>query len=111
MIGGSFFGEWPGVGALRDQLDLQMASEPDYEARLNAARRWQKEWHFGIGVHHLRGLIDAEAAAGERDEALAKAADLEEARHDDAKLRAEAAEALDAAIGELKTLSGDRANG
>ena len=56
-------------------------------------------------------IADAEAAAGERDEALARAADLEEARHDDAKLRAEAADALDAAIGELKTLSGDRANG
>ncbi len=25
---------------------------------LDAARRWMKEWHFRIGVHHLRGLID-----------------------------------------------------
>ena len=22
------------------------------------ARRWMKEWHFRVGVHHLRGLID-----------------------------------------------------
>ena len=58
-----------------------------------------------------KAVADAEAAAAERDEALAKTADLEEARNDDAKLRAEAADALDAAIGELKTLSGDRANG
>jgi [glutamine synthetase] adenylyltransferase / [glutamine synthetase]-adenylyl-L-tyrosine phosphorylase len=28
-------------------------------AQLDAARRWRKEWHFRIGVHHLRGLIDA----------------------------------------------------
>ena len=34
----------------------------DYEASLDAARRWMKEWHFRIGVHHLRGLIGADEA-------------------------------------------------
>ena len=53
----------------------------------------------------------AEDAARERDEALQRIAELEAARSDDAKLREEAAEALDAAIGELKTLSGERADG
>lgn len=26
------------------------------------SRVWAKEWHFRIGVHHLRGLIDAETS-------------------------------------------------
>ena len=34
----------------------------DYERKLDAARRWRKEWHFRIGVHHLRGLIGADYA-------------------------------------------------
>ncbi|TMV60135.1 glutamine-synthetase adenylyltransferase, partial [Thioclava sp. BHET1] len=36
-----------------------LSALPDYETRLDSARRWAKEWHFRIGVHHLRGLIDA----------------------------------------------------
>ena len=39
---------------------------------MDEARRWQKEWHFRIGVHHLRGLIDAEEA-GAQYSALADA--------------------------------------
>ncbi len=42
----------------------KIAAAADYEAKLDLARRWQKEWHFRIGgVHHLRGLIDAQEAA------------------------------------------------
>lgn len=63
VIGGSFFAPWPGLPALSDSLAAAMAAAPDYEARLIAARRWAKEWHFRIGVHHLRGLIDAAEAA------------------------------------------------
>ncbi len=63
VIGGSFFAPWPGLPALSDSLTAAMAAAPDYEARLIAARRWAKEWHFRIGVHHLRGLIDAAEAA------------------------------------------------
>lgn len=63
VIGGSFFAPWPGLPALTDNLAAAMAAAPDYEARLIAARRWAKEWHFRIGVHHLRGLIDAAEAA------------------------------------------------
>ncbi len=59
VIGGSFFAPWPSVAALAAELDGRMADQSDYERKLDAARRWMKEWHFRIGVHHLRGLIDA----------------------------------------------------
>ncbi|MCV6596557.1 MAG: glutamine-synthetase adenylyltransferase, partial [Mangrovicoccus sp.] len=58
VIGGSFFAPWPGLEAL--QAELTDALEPlagDYEAQLDTARRWMKDWHFRIGVHHLRGLV------------------------------------------------------
>lgn len=58
VIGGSFWGDWPGTAALRGELAARLTLAPDYEARLDMARRWMKEWHFRIGVHHLRGLID-----------------------------------------------------
>ena len=58
VIGGSFWGDWPGTAALRAELAARIATAPDYEGRLDMARRWMKEWHFRIGVHHLRGLID-----------------------------------------------------
>jgi [glutamine synthetase] adenylyltransferase / [glutamine synthetase]-adenylyl-L-tyrosine phosphorylase len=59
VIGGSFFSNWPGVAALAEGLAAQMAAEPDYERKLDGARRYMKEWHFRVGVHHLRGLVDA----------------------------------------------------
>ncbi|MFT4152144.1 MAG: glutamine-synthetase adenylyltransferase, partial [Paracoccaceae bacterium] len=59
VIGGSFWSDWPGMAALRAALTDRLAAVPDYEKKLDAARRWMKEWHFRIGVHHLRGLIDA----------------------------------------------------
>ncbi|SER98517.1 glutamate-ammonia-ligase adenylyltransferase [Tranquillimonas rosea] len=62
VIGGAFFEEWPGREALTDDLARALAASHDYEAQLDAARRWAKEWHFRIGVHHLRGLIDAATA-------------------------------------------------
>jgi glutamate-ammonia-ligase adenylyltransferase len=58
VIGGSFWGDWPGTAALRTELQSRLAPAPDYEGRLDMARRWMKEWHFRVGVHHLRGLID-----------------------------------------------------
>ncbi|WCR11726.1 bifunctional [glutamine synthetase] adenylyltransferase/[glutamine synthetase]-adenylyl-L-tyrosine phosphorylase [Paracoccus stylophorae] len=67
VLGGSFFAPWPGVAGLQQELQaaLQAALDaPDggYERALDAARRWAHEWHFRIGVHHLRGLIDADEA-------------------------------------------------
>ncbi|MFT7597064.1 MAG: glutamate-ammonia-ligase adenylyltransferase, partial [Paracoccaceae bacterium] len=58
VIGGDFFADWPGQGALLDELSALLAAESDYETQLDATRRWTKEWHFRIGVHHLRGLIN-----------------------------------------------------
>ena len=62
VIGGDFFSPWPGEATLTCDLAARLEEAPDYEAALTEARRWQGEWHFRIGVHHLRGLIDAEAA-------------------------------------------------
>ncbi|MCE6953265.1 glutamine-synthetase adenylyltransferase [Cereibacter sphaeroides] len=63
VIGGGFFAPWPGTAALVRELSDRLAEVADYERRLDAARRWMKEWHFRVGVHHLRGLIDAFEAA------------------------------------------------
>lgn len=63
VIGGSFFTPWPSEQGLRQELtDVLAAEGDDYEIKLDAARRWAKEWHFRVGVHHLRGLISAEEA-------------------------------------------------
>lgn len=62
VIGGDFFADWPGVDDLQAELASVLADEGDYELKLDATRRWTKEWHFRIGVHHLRGLIDADSA-------------------------------------------------
>ena len=72
VIAGRFFGEWPGRDALCADLARILAQESDYERKLDETRRWAKEWHFGIGVHHLRGLLDAPQVA-ERYAELAQA--------------------------------------
>ena len=59
VIGGSFWSAWPGRDALTADLCRMLDEVPDYEKKLDGARRWMKEWHFRVGVHHLRGLIDA----------------------------------------------------
>ena len=65
VIGGSFWDDWPGEVELRTQLIQRLAAETDYERQLDLSRRWSKEWHFRIGVHVLRRLIDAEQAGRE----------------------------------------------
>ena len=72
VIGGSFFEPWPGVRGLAPDLSRRLADLADYERRLDEARRWMKEWHFRIGVHHLRGLIDS-LEAGKQYADLAEA--------------------------------------
>ncbi|MCB5409109.1 glutamine-synthetase adenylyltransferase [Pseudogemmobacter faecipullorum] len=59
VLGGSFFEPWPGTRGLSADLTRRLNGQSDYERRLDEARRWMKEWHFRIGVHHLRGLIDS----------------------------------------------------
>lgn len=72
VIGGDFFADWPGAEVLAKQLHsvLDHAGQGvgDYERQLDAARRWRKEWHFRIGVHHLRGLITGAEAARQYSE-------------------------------------------
>ena len=65
VLGGEFFSEWPDADGLTADLGRRLSSLPDYEAQLDLARRWQKEWHFRIGVHQLRGLIPPEVAASQ----------------------------------------------
>ena len=65
VIGGGFFAPWPGCAGLTQDLAGRLAREGDYEARLMAARLWRNDWHFRIGVHHLRGLIDGAEAGGQ----------------------------------------------
>lgn len=62
VIGGDFFSDWPGEAALVSSLRATLEAEDDYEARLDATRRWAHEWHFRVGVHQLRGLTDATTA-------------------------------------------------
>ncbi|WP_425043867.1 glutamine-synthetase adenylyltransferase [Primorskyibacter sp. S87] len=72
VIGGDFFADWPGQDALQFDLRRVLEAEADYEGQLDTARRWNKEWNFRIGVHHLRGLIDA-GTAGKQYAELANA--------------------------------------
>ncbi|MCU0801955.1 MAG: bifunctional [glutamine synthetase] adenylyltransferase/[glutamine synthetase]-adenylyl-L-tyrosine phosphorylase [Rhodobacteraceae bacterium] len=65
VIGGSFFAPWPGRDGLTALAMQVAAGATEYESQLVALRAWQKEWHFRIGVHHLRGLISASTAARE----------------------------------------------
>jgi glutamate-ammonia-ligase adenylyltransferase len=73
VLGGDFFAPWPGLPPLHRALGDLLDAQPDYEKKLAAARRWVKEWHFRVGVHHLRALVDA-AEAGRQYADLAAAA-------------------------------------
>jgi glutamate-ammonia-ligase adenylyltransferase len=61
VLDGRFFAPWPGRDALAAELRGVVEGQ-DHEQSLDAARRWQHEWHFRIGVHQLRGLITPETA-------------------------------------------------
>ncbi|MEM6483347.1 MAG: glutamine-synthetase adenylyltransferase, partial [Pseudomonadota bacterium] len=63
VIAGEFFAPWPSLDMLACDLSARLDREKDYESKLDAARRWHKEWHFRIGVHHLRKIVTAGAAA------------------------------------------------
>ncbi|WP_158963753.1 bifunctional [glutamate--ammonia ligase]-adenylyl-L-tyrosine phosphorylase/[glutamate--ammonia-ligase] adenylyltransferase [Chachezhania sediminis] len=72
VIGGDFFSDWPGCDRLVAGLQDMLLREADYEAQLDAVRGWSREWRFRVGVHFLRGLIDANTA-GEQYADLADA--------------------------------------
>ena len=65
VIDGDFFAPWPGQSALCRDLARRLSAAPDYEAQLDGARHFAREWHFRVGVHHLRGLIDGDAAGAQ----------------------------------------------
>jgi [glutamine synthetase] adenylyltransferase / [glutamine synthetase]-adenylyl-L-tyrosine phosphorylase len=65
VIGGSFFASWPGEAALASELTAHLTEIDDYERQLDFARVWRREWHFRVGVHLLRGLIDADTAGAQ----------------------------------------------
>jgi len=65
VLGGSFFSDWPPREALLRDLSARLSAAGDYERQLDSARIWKREWHFRVGVHLLRGLIDARAAGQE----------------------------------------------
>jgi glutamate-ammonia-ligase adenylyltransferase len=62
VLDGRFFAPWPGAEGLAAEI-AHLLDGRDYEAQLDLSRRWQKDWHFRIGVHQLRGLISVEEAA------------------------------------------------
>ncbi len=62
VIAGTFFAEWPGRSVLVAHLGAALGQADAYEAKLDAARVWAKEWHFRTGVHHLRRLISGDEA-------------------------------------------------
>ncbi|MEY3003971.1 MAG: hypothetical protein RLZZ491_1147 [Pseudomonadota bacterium] len=64
VLDGRFFAPWPGPEALARDLSRALDGLA-FEAQLDQARRWHKEWHFRIGVHQLRALITAEEAMGQ----------------------------------------------
>jgi glutamate-ammonia-ligase adenylyltransferase len=63
VISQDFYRPLRTASELRGELADRLAGRDDYETILNAARTWMKERHFRIGVHLLRGLADADAAA------------------------------------------------
>lgn len=65
VIGGSFFSPWPERAGLTAALCELLERAGDYEAQLDACRRWAKEWHFRVGVHQLRDLITADEAGAQ----------------------------------------------
>ncbi|TRD18892.1 glutamine-synthetase adenylyltransferase [Palleronia caenipelagi] len=65
VIGGAFFDDWPGCAALEAELSDVLAKAGDYERQLDAARKWQRDWHFRVGVHLLRGLTDGRQAGAQ----------------------------------------------
>ncbi len=65
VLGGDFFAEWPGPERLVRDLSRTLESDADFERRLDLVRSCTRDWHFRVGVHHLRGLIGGDEAGGQ----------------------------------------------
>lgn len=53
------------VDTLCGDLDAYIGAEDDYERILDATRRWARDHWFRVGVHVIRGVVDARAAGAE----------------------------------------------
>ena len=73
VIGGSFFARLAGAGGA-DGRPWRSGWRGWTTMKRRSMRRgvWMKEWHFRVGVHHLRGLIDG-FEAGKQYAELAEA--------------------------------------
>ena len=65
VIAPEFWKIWPSRKFLSSELEVMLENEMDYEAKLDLARRWCKEWQFRIGVHYLRSQISAISAGSQ----------------------------------------------
>ena len=65
VIAPEFWKSWPNKKYLADELVAKLFAETDYEAKLDLARHWCKEWQFRIGVHFLRSKEDAISAGAQ----------------------------------------------
>ena len=63
VISRDFYAPLRGAAELGADLAATLAPIDDYETALDRARLWTRERQFRIGVHLLRGLADADAAA------------------------------------------------
>ena len=63
VLDGSFFAPVPRSETLRHELLDAVSGADGLEDLLEGARRWMKEQHFRIGIHHLRDIMDSDASA------------------------------------------------
>ncbi|MEM9268680.1 MAG: glutamine-synthetase adenylyltransferase, partial [Pseudomonadota bacterium] len=73
VLSGKFFEPLPDKDAFETSLQRALSQAQDYETVLDDVRVWQKEQHFRIGVHLLRGLVSGKEAMAAYS-ALAEAA-------------------------------------
>jgi len=64
VLGIGFSGPPPGREELDRELTRQLAQASDLQDVLDIARRWTRDKQFQIGVQILRGITDADRAAG-----------------------------------------------
>ncbi|HUB85739.1 MAG TPA: bifunctional [glutamine synthetase] adenylyltransferase/[glutamine synthetase]-adenylyl-L-tyrosine phosphorylase [Rhizomicrobium sp.] len=62
LLDPGFLGSLPSRGQLDEMLGVQLQAASDYEAALDAARRFAKEQIFRCGVQILEGTLDARIA-------------------------------------------------
>jgi len=64
VLSSGFFAPPPSRHELEAELGRQLAQAGDLQDVLDIARRWTRDRQFQVGVHVLRGITDADRAAG-----------------------------------------------